>query len=711
MGKLLRRFLFLMILISGIGTSANAKRINADINAVTGTENANWDSSLRSFTWEASDAYVDVPVKLTDVSSCSRLVVEVSEVNQGPFIIELVLEDGSLLNGITNYYYAPSTKFIDLSGFGDASQQVKAVRFIGQSNEGSIKTGDIYLVQPLKLNFDESGRAYLYPQDIIDGVSGMSMSEDGVISKDETGDAKITIDFGEIVDLSGVTSIVTDVDIASTEGYSDLVLSTTILNNNNVAVNSWYTSKYNIIYNDEYRSKSTDVQTITYNFDNTKTGQMKLNSICFTSGFISAVKGDEICLNDLPFNLKNNEGEFYETTNPMWNINMESMEVYGSCVNVQQCNAYTDVSSYKSIRLYAKEGGENLRFWFFNANNSGEETFYAQNVDGKDYLTVDLSAVKEKCGGKAYLIGAKTNYGTTVYVTNIAVVKAGATYDYNISGFGLLANSVGQALSDYDATCIDVTGLTNATPLELNSANPNCLFIASNASTLSNDKNVIVKNENGNVCENLQISTGYSFKAPFDFMAENASASKTVTSAGFATFVLPYDCEVPENVEAYTIDAVSGNELQGTPVSQIKANEPVLLSKEGEYSFMANNVQVLANTNLQSGYLTGTYEATTAPKDSYVLQQQNGVVAFYKVAENNTQSIVPFSAYLVQQPEAGVNKLSISLGETTSLSDLEVAESEISAIYDLTGRKYETMQPGINIVKMTDGSVRKVIVK
>ena len=46
---MLRKILILVILVLGIGINGYAKRFNADINAVTATENAQWDSSLRSF--------------------------------------------------------------------------------------------------------------------------------------------------------------------------------------------------------------------------------------------------------------------------------------------------------------------------------------------------------------------------------------------------------------------------------------------------------------------------------------------------------------------------------------------------------------------------------------------------------------------------------------------------------------------------------------
>ena len=62
---MLRKILILVILVLGIGINGYAKRFNADINAVTATENAQWDSSLRSFSWTANEAYIDIPVTLT----------------------------------------------------------------------------------------------------------------------------------------------------------------------------------------------------------------------------------------------------------------------------------------------------------------------------------------------------------------------------------------------------------------------------------------------------------------------------------------------------------------------------------------------------------------------------------------------------------------------------------------------------------------------
>ena len=38
-----------------------------------------------------------------------------------------------------------------------------------------------------------------------------------------------------------------------------------------------------------------------------------------------------------------------------------------------------------------------------------------------------------------------------------------------------------------------------------------------------------------------------------------------------------------------------------------------------------------------------------------------------------------------------------------------VSNADITDIYDLNGRRCDALQPGVNIVKMSDGTTRKVI--
>lgn len=716
---MLRRILMMMVLALGVGTVANAERKYAALTTenVTTSENATWDSETKTFTWTAANAFIEFTDLAGDLSAYETLVLEFTALSPSCQVY-FELEDGTTVQGSVNGFYSPSNKTIFLKEISNGYDfsNVKAVRLVGWGEDGgSLTLSYAVLIKPIELVYDESGKAYIYPKDFINGLQGATMTEDGVITKTGTSNASITIDLGE-ADLSGTVSIVTDV---TTDGeYTDLgsIAYISIKGvNDNERVNTWYGSRYNIPYDDKYRAKSGCIAKMVYELDPAKEGQMKINSICITSGFITAVKGDEICLNDLPYYVKQSDENFVAQANTVWNMNIDTDIIYGDCNNVQQCKTYADVSEYKEVRLYSISGGSNLRFFFFNSDNTNIETIYAQAVEGKDYLAVNIDEVKEKCGGKAYLIGCKTSTGNA-NVTNIAVAKYSADADYNISGYGIVDASVDEILKDAAATRIDVTGLENANPMPLTSANPNCLFIASDAAKLANTTNVLVANaEGGYTCADLSLDAAHPFKAPFDFAATTATVKKSVSEIGFATFVSPYNVAVPDGCEAYKIVSVDAdNALQCEPVTQIVANEPVLLVGEGAYEFAASDVTVsVAPETLVSGLLNGSYEATTAPVGSYVLQPQDGVTAFYRVAEAGKQQVVPFTAYLTL-PAVGANvrMLSIDLGsDATAIENVPSSAATVVAVYDLSGRSVEGLQRGINLVKMSDGTVKKIIVK
>lgn len=722
---MLRRFLFLMVLILGIGTSANATKFYADLSSCPTIGNAAWNEETNTFSWTTPTyASMIIPGLNGDLSDYTTLVLETenlqnnsSTATSASFRIDMFLENGTnsgeQLVG-TNYGMAWSeagTLIVDLkSKFTDEQlSRVKEFRINTNSDAGSVILKSVYLVKPFKLTFDESGKAYILPSDLSELAVGVEVDDQtGEIIKTETGPASITLELGD-VDFSNVTSIISDYDNSS-DGYNDLLNNVFIQQVSGEGVrDGWYSSKYNIYYNDEDRARSKHVSKMVLNFNSdgdNATGKMKISSICITKSVITVSDFVPLTRDDyFTWTLPTIEGEKVNKVQYFdYHLGEEVAPggtVYGD-VNVYYLN-YVDLTGAESLKVKGSKGMI-VRFLFNRITDQGN--YVEKNVTiGEDGTAlIDLSEFDY-----VHLNAVKSNWGSpTGVVDAIGYVKNGI--DYYLAGSGDMF-SVMNVLSDASVTCIDVTGLTNTTPLELNSANPNCLFIASNVATLSNVKNVIIKGDDGNVCENLQINSDYSFRAPFDFTAENASTSKSVSSAGFATFVLPYDCGGAEDAEAYAVNSINGNELQCTPVSQIKANEPVLLSKEGEYSFIANNVEVLANANPQSGCLTGTYEATTAPKGSYVLQKQNGVVAFYKVAEDKAQQVVPFSAYLVLD-EANANRLTISLDQTTSLTNSNAdGVVTIEAVYDLTGTQRNAMQRGINIVKLSDGSVRKIIVK
>lgn len=139
--------------------------------------------------------------------------------------------------------------------------------------------------------------------------------------------------------------------------------------------------------------------------------------------------------------------------------------------------------------------------------------------------------------------------------------------------------------------------------------------------------------------------------------AANVAAFLNVTSAGMATYVLPFDVpSLPNGVKAYRLTNDGSNEIVATELSELTADQPVLIvAAEGEYEFLSEDGasdDISGKTGTYAdGALVGTYQtiaavpATTATNYNYVLQNGSDGVAFYQV-KDATCSIAPYHAYL-----------------------------------------------------------------
>jgi hypothetical protein len=111
--------------------------------------------------------------------------------------------------------------------------------------------------------------------------------------------------------------------------------------------------------------------------------------------------------------------------------------------------------------------------------------------------------------------------------------------------------------------------------------------------------------------------------------------------------------------------------------------------------------------------LTGTYLAgeTTVPANSYVLQTEDGVQQFRTVV-TETGITMPYRAYLTVPAEsAGVKAFSFG-GETTGINGVEtLTDGAVESIYTINGTRVNSLQKGLNIVKMSNGKTLKVLVK
>lgn len=754
----LKKLLFLMLLMLGVGQAAQATKVYADLAKVTnGNSQGKWNLETKTFTWDAQQDRRILLTGLPDFSEFEYLVLDIQSAT-GAFRVDFEIPNFDNDNTAS---YLPGTQFnvieeakllqIPLSELTLTPEQLSSitgVRINANSPEGEVVLNGVYLERKFELVFDEMGKAYIYPSDMTVTGEGMTLDpQTSILTKNAEGAASLTVEFGD-VDFSNVTHI--DVDVDRTSPYIDLLAQTMeettetgnghteLKNQANGNIVNWTYTKYNYTLDDDLQAKAHNVKSFVLNMNPTLTGSMKINNICITKEMLSVLDGGEVILNSLtyyrydgneaeqnkPFDEKDFQPAEGGTT---WNMNTRTDAFYGDCNGVQQQKSYVNLDNYDELRLYMTDNTP-VRCWFiandfsatvedgsYSFSESNIVTVYLRNGNdkGKDYATVDLAQVKaENDLEHAYLIGIKTE-GWQVYTTlrNITVYDKDADNpaDYVISGRGEVTSAVQAALDN--ATVIDATGITKATTL--NSANPNCLFIASE--DILKQSNVLVKGEDDTyTCAKLVLETGKPFRAPFDFTATSASMTKTISNQ-FATLILPYDATVPTGCEAYTLTGVENDVVTGTKVDAISANTPVLLANAGEYDFNAENVAVAVTpTDPKEGILTGVYSAIQAPTNSYVLQTQKGEQAFYHATAGNEPTMNPFTAYLTYTASNNANKLIFDLGgEVTSVENVEAATSAATVveIYDLSGRQVSAPVKGINLMKMSDGTVKKVIVK
>ena len=169
-----------------------------------------------------------------------------------------------------------------------------------------------------------------------------------------------------------------------------------------------------------------------------------------------------------------------------------------------------------------------------------------------------------------------------------------------------------------------------------------------------------------------------------------ASHTLQVTDAGAATLVLPYETEIPEGVKAYTLAYASGNKAVATELTGvIPANTPVLVNAEkGDYTFKATAKLTTKAAKPVSGSLHGVWSEVVVPEGSYVLQNQSGTVAFYRVGAEGFK-VNANQAYLYAPEAAGAKMLNIDFGgDATAINGVEAEASNANTqVYTIDGKK------------------------
>ncbi len=202
---------------------------------------------------------------------------------------------------------------------------------------------------------------------------------------------------------------------------------------------------------------------------------------------------------------------------------------------------------------------------------------------------------------------------------------------------------------------------------------------------------------------------------------ETVTVPGTLAAGKFATRIYPFAPKPIEGIVFYSCEGMQEGKATTLALKEVEtpeANTPYILENttEADIDITQTGVDTHEGDTYTAGLLTGVLKAEPEKilgDEYYVLQTQNGKQAFY-VANNYSIDVPQYRAYLTVPTDVAGNVKALSLGgdDATAINALDALTSgAYEGIYTVDGVKLNRVEKGVNILKMADGTTRKVIVK
>ncbi|MBQ0023558.1 MAG: carbohydrate binding domain-containing protein [Prevotellaceae bacterium] len=409
-------------------------------------------------------------------------------------------------------------------------------------------------------------------------------------------------------------------------------------------------------------------------------------------------------------------------------------EVFGAgLIGNVAWNEYADLSAYS--KMIIKGNGGSLRVLY---NRPAEGTCPELNPTlASGEAVVNLSEYQY-----FHLNSIKVGWGQTANVSSITLISSDGSdveiADYYIAGAGHEDPSIAAALADETATVIDITGYTGKTENAFASANPNCLLIYKDGTNVGSayDARNLVKNDNS--AWRIALTDGYDFRSPVNintvaksFDSANpygASYTRDLTTE-WATMALPFELDVTYagSPEIYVLSSVEGEEMSFTRVTEgtVAAGKVIMYRNQslGSTTLYGSNIAVTADGfNIQPSGVDGWYTAQSFKNQVIEDVTKDPVLKDYDVYGISKDEFVhatkkltlkPFRAFFLKKKSEGANaRFRISIGDEADAiatpNEKNEAATELHR-YNSAGVLVTSPVKGINIIRMSDGSVRKEI--
>ena len=205
----------------------------------------------------------------------------------------------------------------------------------------------------------------------------------------------------------------------------------------------------------------------------------------------------------------------------------------------------------------------------------------------------------------------------------------------------------------------------------------------------------------------------------------NAISYTRVMTSNWGTLVLPYPLKLTGNkpYRLYSIDNMTGEELVLKQLEGVvAAGTPCVVKRNGseaELTFGANKaaLNMAINDQPMDGMkFSGTYW-TKDVTNGYIIAKDCfwNVEKLKGVGSVTAVKVLPFRAWLDGTSANAPAQLSMRIdGSTTGINAAEALDALNDAeaeYYDLSGKRLDEPQKGVNIVRMKSGKTKKIIIK
>lgn len=193
----------------------------------------------------------------------------------------------------------------------------------------------------------------------------------------------------------------------------------------------------------------------------------------------------------------------------------------------------------------------------------------------------------------------------------------------------------------------------------------------------------------------------------------------------WGTLVLPFTI-VPTGKEPYriyTIEAINESELVLSSIrGKVAAGTPCVvqrIGKQTELCFKADRawLNVTPRTiDIADMTLNGTFWTKELDEGFIIAKDRFWSVADLKNSSSTVKGVKvgPFRAWLSGTSASGTTQLAMRIKDTTTgidASAIDVLNAADAEYYDLNGKRIESLQRGVNIVRLKSGQTKKIIIR